>query len=527
MKMYERCLLMVLCLMMVGGAAATRAGPIEPPVGVDTFRGAWGGILAAGGVSAQLNFYLNEVMPDPVAAGDPTRFVATGCLSISGHQPNRRAKAPTAPLSARLILLGDGEVQMTLLSTLFFAGEGQIIRLVGTADIGGASVVDDRVEDGVFETAQFEGTWEAQHLDRRRVHCDGVDPDDPVILYEADVYGHSNDSYFGSILELRRTNLAAAAIRVTLPGGTEVDLPPYTDVFSPDVDFVSLFRFIGGLDELPVAGGIYTFAALDILGQPIPGAVATDIYVGGYELPPPTDVQLAVDAGGILVTWNQVTVLPGAFDPASGVGFNQITLLQRQNGDWHDVYGAAGIAENFTLIPNDVLQALLDEHGPGHEYRLLVSSFSVAPYGSAGDGLEFNATQSDTPSFILTSIGPVLSTASAGQQGIPVDGVERPADGEAGLRSDAIRLDPNPVRDTNTAHFTFLGDASAVRVQVMDLAGCVVFDSGVIPGTECLWHLENQAGDVVANGVYVYRLMVYDDLGAVADTETGRISVLR
>ena len=520
MKTYKRYLLLVLCLVMLGGTAATRAGPIEPPVGVDTFRGAWGGSVASGPHTAQLNFYLNEVMPDPAAAGDPTRFVATGCLSVSAHQPNRRAKAPTAPLSARLVLLGGGEVRMTLLSTLFFGGEGLIIRLVGTADMGGASVADDRVEEGVFETAQFEGTWEAQHLDRRCVRCDGVDPDDPVILYEADVYGHSNDSYFGSILELRRTNLAAASIRVTLPGGAEVELPPYTDVFSPDVDFVSLFRFIGLVDGLPVAGGTYTFTALDILGEPIPGVVTTDVYVGEYQIPPPTNVQLADDPGGILVTWNQTTVLPGAFDPGSGVGFNQITLLQRQNGDWHDVYGEAEINGNVTLIPNHVLQALLDEHGPGLEYRVMVSSFSVAPNDSAGYGLEFNATQSDSPTFILSDVGPVLSTASAAQQGTP-------ADREAGLRSDAIRLDPNPVRDTNTAHFTFLGDASAVRVQVIDLAGRVVFDSGVVHGTECLWHLENQAGDVVANGVYVYRMMVYDDLGAVTDTETGRISVLR
>ncbi|RLC70158.1 MAG: hypothetical protein DRI26_07680 [Chloroflexi bacterium] len=68
---------------------------------------------------------------------------------------------------------------------------------------------------------------------------------------------------------------------------------------------------------------------------------------------------------------------------------------------------------------------------------------------------------------------------------------------------------PNPVTDLNTTYF-FVNAAvtvEAIRVQIFDLAGRLIWDSGW--GENGLaWHLNSIDGAVVANGVYLYRVTV-------------------
>jgi hypothetical protein len=73
------------------------------------------------------------------------------------------------------------------------------------------------------------------------------------------------------------TNVIMDSVRVDLPGGRSIIIPRYTDVFSPGVDWTILFRFSTCEPGMPVAGGEYDFAGLDVTGKAIPGARNSDI----------------------------------------------------------------------------------------------------------------------------------------------------------------------------------------------------------------------------------------------------------
>jgi hypothetical protein len=55
-------------------------------------------------------------------------------------------------------------------------------------------------------------------------------------------------------------------------------LEPFADIFSPDVDFMSNFRFTDGVDGSdPIIGLPYTFTLVDAVGNKNPGTTKTDI----------------------------------------------------------------------------------------------------------------------------------------------------------------------------------------------------------------------------------------------------------
>jgi hypothetical protein len=181
----------------------------------------------------------------------------------------------------------------------------------------------------------------------------------------------------------------AAQVLVEGPSGESVILPSYGDIYGRGK------RFHGRIQELPQAGGTYTFTALDADGAPIPGAVASDVYVGGYEPDPPTHIQAEVVEDGILVTWEPSPAIPGAFDPGGSPprGFYQMTLAgEGMEFGWNS--NEMPLPETFHLIPlrrrdfgpGDRGLAL-EEMGDG-VYDLWVDAYSVAPEGTAGRGLE-------------------------------------------------------------------------------------------------------------------------------------------
>jgi hypothetical protein len=184
----------------------------------------------------------------------------------------------------------------------------------------------------------------------------------------------------------------AAQVLVESPSGESVILPSYGDIYGQGK------RFHGRIQELPQAGGTYTFTALDADGAPIPGAVASDVYVGGYELDPPTHIQAEVVEDGILVTWEPSPAIPGAFDPGKSPprGFYQMTLAgEGMEFGWNSV--GMPLPETSHLIP-----LRRQDFGPGDRglaleemddgvYNLWVVAYSVAPEGTAGRDLECEA----------------------------------------------------------------------------------------------------------------------------------------
>jgi hypothetical protein len=178
---------------------------------------------------------------------------------------------------------------------------------------------------------------------------------------------------------------------VETPSGEVFVLPSYGDIYGQEQ------RFFRGIQGLPQAGGTYTFTALDANGAPIPGAVDTDVYLGGYEPDPPINIQAEVIERGVLVTWDPSPAIPGAFEPSQSppLGFYQITLFREEAGmlyGWNQA--DRPLPETSHLIPfrrqdfgpGDVGVAL-EEMDDG-VYNLSLDAFSAAPEGAAGQGLE-------------------------------------------------------------------------------------------------------------------------------------------
>jgi hypothetical protein len=89
---------------------------------------------------------------------------------------------------------------------------------------------------------------------------------------------------------------------------------------------------------------------------------------------------------------------------------------------------------------------------------------------------------------------------------------------------------PNPITDVHTTMFMVKGPMAAlveaIKVQIFDLSGRLVYESGEIPETSLDWHTENQVGETLANGVYLYRM--YAKIGGEwIESKTKKLAILR
>jgi hypothetical protein len=198
------------------------------------------------------------------------------------------------------------------------------------------------------------------------------------------------------------TNIVMDSVRVDLPDGRSVIVPAVTDVFSPEVDWTTLFRFSTCEPGMPIAGGEYIFTGLDVAGQPIPGARNTDIWVGVEPPDPPTNLRAEVIEDGILVSWDESPIIPDSFEPAAEpqLGFYQLGISRIETDE--SVYGANQISASPYLIPQNKADFIegadhglsLSEMQDG-TYYLGASVHSIAPEGSLGKALEYNSTDID------------------------------------------------------------------------------------------------------------------------------------
>jgi hypothetical protein len=192
-------------------------------------------------------------------------------------------------------------------------------------------------------------------------------------------------------LEANVASSDAVQVMVETPEGEVVVIPSYGDIYGEER------RFLREIQGLAQAGGTYTFTALDADGAPIPGAVASDVYLGGYEPDPPVNIQAEVVEAGLSVTWDPSPAIPGAFDPSRSppLGSYQITLYQEEVGTlygWH--HFGRPLPETSHLVPfrrQDFgpgdLGLALEEMDDGI-YFLSLDAFSAAPEGTAGQGHE-------------------------------------------------------------------------------------------------------------------------------------------
>ena len=85
---------------------------------------------------------------------------------------------------------------------------------------------------------------------------------------------------------------------------------------------------------------------------------------------------------------------------------------------------------------------------------------------------------------------------------------------------------PNPVTDVHTTTFMVRSaDVEAMRIEIYDISGALVFKEE-IPGNELVWHTENDYGEYLSNGIYLYHAYVLMD-GQWTKTGSQKLVILR
>lgn len=301
---------------------------------VDPLRGRWDLTLQLPEETSEVRLFVDQIADDPA---DPYGTLATGCLEVveSGQ---------TAPASLRAIETTAGQRDVTVFSSVDVGFGPSVLRLDGVIALNGRGVSDDTA-GGSYVAGFGEGEWFGDHHDRRNPKCTNLDLGSFAFEADALTAQDAEDPPNGETLLASGTQIVSSGMLVESPTLGTVFAEPFTDIFSPEVDFIEEFRFIGFVEGvLPPAGESFTFTLLDLLGNPIPGAVATDTWNGCFQGAPGNLRASYMFEDHLEVTWDAVAAAPG-FDPANGVGFYQI---ESDGG-----YGANLIGETTHQIPWD------------------------------------------------------------------------------------------------------------------------------------------------------------------------------
>jgi uncharacterized repeat protein (TIGR02543 family) len=98
---------------------------------------------------------------------------------------------------------------------------------------------------------------------------------------------------------------------------------------------------------------------------------------------------------------------------------------------------------------------------------------------------------------------------------------------ESAFSIESVGNSPNPIRDVNTTTFSVKGvGIEEICVNIYDQTGLLVFTSGWQPN-DYDWHVESSDGETLANGVYLYVVLVRGVTGEVVVTETRKLAVYR
>ncbi len=287
----------------------------------------------------------------------------------------------------------------------------------GVVAVRGSAMQVYVIEDGTTWAISLEGDiWavaqgvEIQILEGRQCI---VRPDQPPELidvnFEADAYLGLNgpatlapEERDPCVILGIMTSMVVDSVRVDLPDGGSVIVPAVTDLFIPQAERTTLFRFSACEPGMPIPGAEYVFTGLDVTGEPIPGATNTDIWVGVDAPDPPTDLTAEVIEDGILVSWDESPIIPGSFEPSAEpqLGFYQLGISRIDTDEF--VYGAHQISAPPHLVPQnraDFIEGAdrglsLSEMEDG-TYYLGAAVHSMAPAGSSGKALEYNSTDVD------------------------------------------------------------------------------------------------------------------------------------
>jgi len=97
------------------------------------------------------------------------------------------------------------------------------------------------------------------------------------------------------------------------------------------------------------------------------------------------------------------------------------------------------------------------------------------------------------------------------------------------LQVASVMAYPNPVSvDADAVHFVVEGQGiESIKVEIYNLNGGLVYDSGFVGGNGLAWHLQDMDGEVVANGTYLYVVTTRGYNGELIQSEVQKLVVLR
>ena len=344
--------------------------------GVDDLRGRWDveWDLEDKGVI----LYINDWRPSTVIED---RYYAGGCmrsLDTDEFMPlSMRADYQLETHSYNVVIYGTAVLQEI---------GPFVVRFDGNVPVYGNGVPDDFME-GVFVSEQGEGGWTAEHHDRRRTICPSVGGGDFGV--QADVYAHKDLGYttprYYTLYETH-TVVVSSGMLVEAPDGSTMVVKEYTDIFSPDVDFVGRFRYLSHFEGTPNVGGTYKFVLLDVFGDPIPGTESTDVW-NSCPQGAPEDLTISTeDNRDILLEWASVEEVSGQFepdpdsqDPESNIGFYQIGVSPF-NWEGDKNYGANGIQSPSHTMPWGIFEPGQPGTPDGWDYGWALSALDDGLY---------------------------------------------------------------------------------------------------------------------------------------------------
>jgi len=347
--------------------------------GVNDLRGQW--LFSWDGFgdddSLPLSIFINDIEPDQ----DVGSYLAAGCM----RSP---ATDDTYPLALRAVYEpATNRYNLSIYSTVIQAdpyelfGIPYLINFTGIIEVNGASVNDD-LAYGDYQSEGPNGTWQGTHSNRRRTKCPPVDMhgqrlDMDLAAHIALDAGLEGAGYDVSANDIR---IVASALRVTAPDGQGIVAPMYTDIWSPDADFVTVFRFRGIIDgALPISGQPYQFVLLDILGNPIPGTETEDIWTHCGDAAP-ANLQFDPNPAreqDVVISWVGIEAVPGEFVPGE-IGYYQFSI-DPVDGSM-DSYGADFIGETYHVIPWGPFEPGTDGFPDGRDVGISLMDFRDGEY---------------------------------------------------------------------------------------------------------------------------------------------------
>jgi hypothetical protein len=246
-------------------------------------------------------------------------WIGAGCLGATAG-----AELTPAAMQARPGTPGS----ILIIATIGMDRVPTNVRLGGDLELGVPGIDDDFAggESSVTRIGTETGSgWSATHSSATAPPCPVLDVSTSALGLHYGVDSHRVlHQEPEATTELRvSTDIVAAAALVTLPDGGDLRLEPNTDIFSPSVDFVTEFQFVGQLVGPTSPGAVYGLVLLDALGRPIPGTERTEGWSGSCDLEPPRGLEFdLLDDGSARLTWEPSP--PGvAFAPEFGIGFYQ------------------------------------------------------------------------------------------------------------------------------------------------------------------------------------------------------------